>query len=84
MKKFGGVSDKAKMLPKRPLVELVGTDRVLIENHMGVSAYSPEQIEIKVVYGKLSVAGNNLRLMQMNREQMVISGKIDGIQLFRR
>lgn len=78
------LTDKAKALSKLPLVELVGTDRVLIENHMGVLSYSLEEIEIKVTYGKFSVTGRDLKLMQMNREQMVIVGRIERIHLYRR
>jgi len=84
MNKLHLLTDKAKELSKLPLVELAGTDRVLIENHMGVLSYSLEEIEIKVTYGKLSVTGSNLKLMQMNREQMVINGKIEKINLYRR
>ena len=76
-----GVSD---MLPKVPLVELAGQGRVLIENHLGVLAYSLEEIQIKVAYGKLCVTGKELTLMQMNSDQLVIKGSIDTLQLFRR
>jgi len=76
-----GVPD---MLPKVPLVELAGQGRVLIENHLGVLAYSLEEIQIKVAYGKLSITGKELTLMQMNSDQLVIKGSIDTLQLFRR
>lgn len=71
-------------ISKLPLIELAGDKRVLIENHMGVLAYSNDEIQIKVSYGKVTVSGNNLRFMQMNGEQLVIKGCIENIQLFRR
>ncbi len=71
-------------ISKLPLIELAGDRRVLIENHMGVLAYSNDEIQIKVSYGKVTVFGNNLRFIQMNGEQLVIKGCIENIQLFRR
>lgn len=71
-------------ITKIPLVELTGQNRVLIENHLGVLAYSLEEIKIKVSYGSLLITGINLRLMQLCREQLVITGQIDTLQLFRR
>ncbi len=82
---MGAVAEqKADVLSNTPLVELAGQNRVLIENHLGVLAYSLEEIQVKVKYGKLSVTGDNLRLLQLSREQLVITGRIDGIQLCRR
>lgn len=66
---------------KLPLVEVAGKNRVLIENHLGVLAYSLEEIQIKVSYGKLSVTGTQLKLLEMNREQLVIQGNIDSLAL---
>ncbi len=74
---------KLDTLTKIPLVELAGQNRVLIENHLGVLAYSLEEIRIKVVYGSLTVAGDGLKLMELCKEQLVITGHIDTIRLFR-
>ncbi len=72
------------VLQKLPIVELAGHSRVLIENHMGVLAYSLEEIQIKVSFGKVQVVGCALKIMQLSKEQMVICGQIDSVQLFRR
>lgn len=68
-------------ISKLPLVEIAGQNRVLIENHLGVIGYSLEEIQIKVSYGKLTVSGAQLRFMQISREQLVITGKIDTVAL---
>ena len=65
-----------------PLVEIVGQKRVLIENHQGVVQYSNSQIGIKVSYGRLCVCGRELKLLQMSKERLVITGCIDGIQMY--
>lgn len=71
---------KTFSLFKKPLVELTGLNRVLIENHMGVLAYSLEEIQVKVEYGRLVVSGEKLRLLQLNAEQLVIFGRIESIR----
>ncbi len=71
-----------KVSRKIPLVEIAGKNRVLIENHLGVLAYSLENIQIRVTYGKLSVNGSQLMLLEMNREQLVIQGNIASLELY--
>ena len=75
---------KSNILSKVPIVELAGQSRVLIENHRGVLGYSLEEIRIKVCYGSICVTGCDLRLMQLSREQLVICGRVDAIQLLGR
>lgn len=71
-------------LPGIPLVELAGENRVLIENHYGVTEYGCNEICIKVNYGKICVRGNKLELSRMTKHQLVITGCIDNISLIRR
>ncbi len=70
-------------MPGQPVVELVGTDRVLIEHHGGVTEYGCDRIRVKVAYGAVCVCGNGLELKRMTREQLVIGGKIDRVVLER-
>lgn len=77
-------TDNINAFTKLPIVEIAGPNRVLVENHLGVLAYSLDEIQIKVTYGKLSVSGHNLKLMQLSREQLVITGTIECLQLLRR
>lgn len=71
-------------LPGQPLVEIAGDGRVLIENHRGVREYSRERIGVKVKFGLVQICGSCLELRCMTREQLVISGRIDMVQLKRR
>lgn len=70
--------------PLESLVELAGDRRVLIENHHGVCQYTPEKICVKLRWGMVAVSGRRLELTRMTTEQLVISGKIDEINLIRR
>ena len=79
-----GADLSAEMLPGVPVVEIAGGNRVLIERHGGVTEYSRERICIKMASGNVCVCGCSLELTQMTREQLVISGRIDCVQLHRR
>ena len=71
-------------IPGQVLVEILGDSRVLIEHHRGVREYSRERIGVNVKYGILQVQGCGLELSRMTREQLIISGRIDCVQLLRR
>lgn len=75
--------NRHKVMNKLPLVEIAGYNRVLIENHQGVIGYSAEEIQIKVCYGKIALTGCKLNFAQINGEQLVITGEIFGITLYR-
>lgn len=72
------------VLPGVPLVELAGDRRVLIEHHCGVTEYSCEQVCVKVKFGWIRVLGCGLQIQTMTKDQLVISGTVDGISLLRR
>lgn len=71
-------------LPGVPVMELAGDRRVLIERHRGVTEYSAERICVLLCYGTLCICGGGLELIRMTRDQLVISGRIDGISIRRR
>lgn len=73
-----------ELFPVIPIVELAGSRRVLIENHLGVTQYSRETIGIKMKYGEIQINGCGLTLEQMTRVKLVVTGRIDGICLHRK
>lgn len=85
MQKLADDADlSSESLPGVPIVEVAGESRVLIERHGGMTEYSRERICVKVRYGFVCVCGCGLELTRMSREQLVISGRIDCVQLQRR
>lgn len=70
-------------IPGLPLIELAGDRRVLIEHHNGVAQYSTEEICVKVKFGYIVICGSSLELSFMTRGQLIISGCIDCVKLFR-
>ena len=73
----------ADILPCIPLVEVCGCHRVLIENHKSILAYSTEEVCVKVRFGTITVTGRELQLSKMSREQLFITGNIEGVILRR-
>lgn len=73
-----------EQIPGQFLMEILGHDRVLIENHRGVREYGNEKIGVKSNFGSVVVYGKGLELCRMSREQLVIRGQIDNIVLYRR
>ena len=69
--------------PKIPLVEIAGYKRVLIENHHGVSQYSCNEICVHVDYGSIYICGEKLDLACMSKDQLIITGMIESVRLFR-
>ncbi|MBR4017434.1 MAG: YabP/YqfC family sporulation protein [Oscillospiraceae bacterium] len=67
-----------------PIIEIAGSNRVLIENHMGILGYSMDEIQIKVSYGSICVTGSNLQLLEISQDQLIIKGQIDKMLLHRR
>ena len=70
--------------PGRPLVEISGDRRVLIENHLGVKVYSRDQIVINVKFGCIQICGCGLELRKMSKDQLVVLGEIQSVILQKR
>ena len=71
-------------LPSQAILEIYGDDRVLIENHQGVTEYSDQLIGVRVHYGSVSVSASGLHLCRITGCQLVIAGRIDEVKLVRR
>ena len=76
-------SSYAQFLPGVPIVEIAGDKRVLIENHSGVTEYSPQRISVRVSFGCICICGDNMELSCMSGQQLVIGGRIDNVSIIR-
>lgn len=91
MKKKANIFEKVALavdlpgesVPGCPLIEIAGDRRVLIENHRGVVQYGETEICLRVSYGYVKICGCDLRLIRMTRQQVIISGRVDGVALCR-
>lgn len=73
-----------ELLPGQSLVELFGAGRVLIEHHLGVTAFACDEICIKMKYGILQICGQRLEMEKMSNEMLVITGRVDSLRIVRR
>lgn len=70
-------------IPRIPIVEIVGEQRVLIENHCGIAGYGTNEIQIRVSFGLVCILGDNLQIARVTKEQMVIFGQINSVSILR-
>jgi sporulation protein YqfC len=75
---------QGEAFPGQPLVEIYGERRVLIEHHGGVTEYGRERIQVKMRYGYVCICGTCLELARMTAEQLIITGRIDSVNIIRR
>jgi sporulation protein YqfC len=70
-------------VPGQSVIELLGDSRALIENHRQVVGYDLSQICIRVSFGTVQIFGCNLRLRAITGQKLLITGKIDRIDICR-
>ena len=64
-----------------PRLELVGDKELRVENHRGILAYGPEEIHVSGGAYLIKIAGEGLELRAMTGLELLITGKIEQIQL---
>lgn len=53
--------------------------RALIENHRGILEYSRERISVSFGKESLNLYGQDLRIVAMNRRELLVSGRLQEI-----
>ena len=66
-----------------PHLEMVGSRQLYVENHIGILAYSEEQIDVNTSAGVLRVSGRGLSLLAMTAEELRIGGHIAAVEWVR-
>ena len=64
-----------------PRIELVGREELRMENHKGILAYGTEEIHISGGSYIVKVTGEALELRAMTGLELLITGRITGVQL---
>ena len=72
-----------RVYTNKPLIEILGDHRLLIEHHKGVIQYETNLISVKVNFGFVEVRGTELTISCMSRENLVICGKVDSVHLWK-
>lgn len=63
-----------------PLTEILGNNRVLIENHTGIIAYDSNRICVSTCVGVISIEGTALEIKWISKENLIITGQIHRVQ----
>ena len=69
-----------ELLPGLPRIELLGDREVRMESHKGILAYGSEEIHISGGKLVVRVRGEGLELRAMDPAQLLITGRIDGVE----
>jgi sporulation protein YqfC len=62
-----------------PKITITGFDEIIIENFIGILEYEEFFARIRTHVGNVVINGFNLRLTQMNEEDILVKGKIENI-----
>ncbi len=84
MNKFAKVLSHTMDIPPEllsgdPMLELKGREELTFSGHKGVLEYTPGRIRADSKMGPVSVVGAGLHISRMNRERLVILGRIQAI-----
>lgn len=64
-----------------PRLTLTGSGSVLIENHGELLSYTDELLELGCGHLRLRIRGDGLLLRAMDSEQMLVTGRIFGVEV---
>ena len=56
---------------------LLGDERLIVEQHQGIYAYSEQEIVLRTLCGLLVITGQKLSLTRYDRDGLVVFGKIE-------
>ncbi len=62
-----------------PKITILGFEKMLIENYKSILEYQEFYIRISTYIGILNINGYELKLDEMTTDDLLITGKIDGI-----
>lgn len=68
-----------EIVSKVPKITVTSFDEVLIENFKGILEYEEFFVRISTHIGNININGFNLKLSQMTEDDILVSGKIEGL-----
>lgn len=84
LNRFAQILDMPRELDKKQTkVTIVSFDEILIENYKGIMEYEEFFVKLNTEIGIININGFNLNLEQMTDEDILVTGKINSIDLER-
>jgi len=66
-----------------PLLTMVGSGELSVENHKGIIEYTAEKLRINTAAGVLMVEGQSLAIKQLTAERILIRGAMQSLAFLR-
>ena len=63
-----------------PLITLLGSLELVVENHQGVLYFDDARVLVAVPGGRLEVTGQGLAIGRIDREQLRLQGRVDQLR----
>ena len=63
-----------------PLVSLVGSGELSVENYKGIIEYTPERLRVRTAAGILRLSGKRLTLKRLTAESLLVRGVIETVE----
>ncbi|MBE3573867.1 MAG: hypothetical protein IMW99_00180 [Firmicutes bacterium] len=60
-----------------PKVTVIGFRQVHVENHRGVAKIAPEQVQVRVPQGVITIHGQKLAIGAISRDWVVVDGLVE-------
>lgn len=84
MRKLGRKINELLEIPREvvsdvPKITIVAFDEIIIENFRGILEYESFFVRISTYIGNVNINGFNLKLNQMNEDDISVKGKIESI-----
>lgn len=78
---MGDVADRVRyeMTGGGVRTEILGSSRLILEGCEGVMEYGTERIGFRCGRQQVWISGRNLRILRMEEDGAVVSGKIEGV-----
>ena len=64
-------------------IEITGSRQILLLGHKGIRLYSETEILVDLMDCAVRVAGNNLGIQAMTKQELLISGSLDCVSFLR-
>ena len=71
----------AEILTGVPVIEIKGSAETVVISHRGVIAYDDTAVRIASALGELTILGEDLSVYRMNRERIVLHGRIRSVEI---
>jgi sporulation protein YqfC len=62
-----------------PRLTVVGNNRLVVENHRGISEYQPDRVRLQLTTGVLEIQGTGLTLREIRPDAIALEGSIQSI-----